>query len=261
MDVRYLVGGAVLLMVVPAGQSVAQTDRQEERPITLVGCVMRESEYRDTYGPGLSGPRGPGIGLRNEYMLVDAREIASGEAITGAPAACPAVGSTFPTAYELTGNREEEIAEYVGRRVVLTGMQKEAKVRPVGTSGTLRPTGGFDPLGHELHLFEVEVQTFRDVTAALAEAPAPAPAAPPEPAPAAPAPEAEVAEAAPAAEAPASEPAPQPEAPAEVQAPAEEAPQQVAQLPKTASPLPLAGLLGLLSLAAAAGVRSLRPRH
>jgi hypothetical protein len=113
-------------------------------------------------------------------MLVDAREIPSGTVPPDAAMPCPAAGTTFPTAYELTGPRENEIAEYVGRRVVLTGMQKEAKVRPVGTSGVLRPTGGFDPLGHELHLFEVEANTFHDVTATLAEAPAaaPPPAAP-----------------------------------------------------------------------------------
>jgi hypothetical protein len=276
MDLRYLIGGAVLCMVIPPGNVAAQTDREETHPVTLVGCVMRESDYRDTYGPGLSGVRGPGIGLRNEYMLVDAREIPSGTVPPDAAMPCPAAGTTFPTAYELTGSREKEIAEYVGKRVVLTGIQKEAKVRPVGTSGVLRPTGGFDPLGHELHLFEVEANTFHDVTATLAEAPAaaPPPAAPVADAPPAPAPEAEVA----AAPAPAPEPVAPPEPVAAApppaiprpkpapqttaqQAPAEP-PRQVAQapLPKTASSLPLVGLIGLLSLSAAAGMRLLRRR-
>jgi len=147
MSVRYLAGMAVLGIVLPAGDASAQTSRSEEREVTLVGCVMRESVYRDTYGPGLSGPRGPGIGVRNEYVLVEAREIPPGGPLPDdANAACSAAGSTFPSAYELTGSREEEIAEYVGKRVVLTGMQKEARVRPVGTSGSgiVRPTGGFD---------------------------------------------------------------------------------------------------------------------
>ena len=69
MNVRYLVGSAMLCMVVPAGHAIAQTDNDEARPITLVGCIMRESEFRDMYGPGRSGPRGAGIGLRNEYMI------------------------------------------------------------------------------------------------------------------------------------------------------------------------------------------------
>jgi hypothetical protein len=200
--------------------------------------------------------------VRNEYVLVDAREIATGETLTGPATPCPAVGSTFPTAYELTGSREEEIAEYIGRRVVVTGIQKEADVRPVGTSGTLRPTGGFDPLGHEMHLFEVELNTFRDVNAVLAEAapaaPAPAPVAEAPPAAPAPAPEPEVVVEAAPEPAPAPEPGPVAQAP-----PAPEPAPQVAQaeLPRTASPLALAGLAGLLSFAAGAGIRRLRRRR
>src|ERR1044071_10198679 len=107
MDLRYLIGGAVLCMAIPTHDAAAQTDREETHPVTLVGCVMRESDYRDTYGPGLSGVRGPGIGLRNEYMLVDAREIPSGTTPPDAAKPCPAAGTTFPTAYELTGSREK----------------------------------------------------------------------------------------------------------------------------------------------------------
>jgi hypothetical protein len=272
MNMRYLVAALALTVTMPI---VTSAQDQPERPITLVGCVMTEAEYRDTYGPGLSGPRGPGIGLRNEYMMVDARETTTADApIPAEQVACPAAGTTFPTAYELTGPRETEIAEYVGRRVVLTGIQKEAHVRPVGTSGIVRPTGGFDPLGHEMHLFEVEIERFRDVNATLAAAP---PAAP-EPAPAtiaeaapAPAPVAEVAPApAPVAEvAPTPAPAPQvaetaPVTPAPQASAGEPAPEprQIAsaELPRTASPLPLIGLIGLLSLAAAAGLRAARSR-
>lgn len=259
MRIRSFVGAIVLSMALPAGTAIAQeTDHdQEARPITLVGCVMREYQYRDMYGPGLSGPRGAGLGGRNEYMLVDAHEIGAGvataaanTAITAATtdtSACPPAPGTFPNAYELTGRREEEVAPWLGKRVEVTGIRKEAHAKPVGTAGLLRPTGGFDPLGHELHLFEVEVESVRE-PAALAAAPAPV-----APAPVAPAPEV----------VPEPEPAPQeaaaaPEAPVAPQAPVEEG--RVAQLPRTSSPLPLAGLMGLLSLAAASGVRRLRRR-
>ncbi len=290
MDLRYLlIGGAVLWIGVPTGHAIAQTDAVDDQAhsVTLVGCVMRESDFRDMYGPGQSGPRGPGIGLRNEYMLVDAHEVApsgSNPGVVGTIGTCPPAPGGFPTAYELTGPREKEVTPFLGHRVELTGMQKRAKTRPVGTSGLREPTGGFDPLGHELHLFEVEVASFREAAAApaaaaaVAPAPAPEPVAPAEPvaaAPPAPAPEAEVAAAAPPAPAPeppapaeppaaaAAPPPPAPEpAPApQVSAPAEP-PRQVAQasLPKTASPLPLVGLIGLLSLSAAAGMRLLRRR-
>jgi len=266
-------------MLAPAGHAIAQTDNDEARPITLVGCIMRESEFRDMYGPGRSGPRGAGIGLRNEYMIVDAHEIAAGgPGVVETTGTCPPTPGTFPTAYELTGSRERDAAPFLGRRVELTGMQKAANTRPVGTSGTRRPTGGFDPLGHELHLFEVEIQSIREPIAARAEAPvaapapvaeAPAPAAPAErveAAPPAPAPAAEIADATPAApvaEAPAApEPPRAPQAAAAPQLPPEQ-PRQVAQaeLPKTASPMPLFGLMGLLSLAAAAGMRLFSRRN
>jgi hypothetical protein len=292
MDLRYLIGGAALCMMVPVDYAIAQTDAvdDEAHSITLVGCVMRESEFRDMYGPGQSGPRGPGIGLRNEYMLVDAHEVTpsgSNPGVVEKTGTCPPAPGGFPTAYELTGPREKEVAPFLNHRVELTGMQKRAKTRPVGTSGLREPTGGFDPLGHELHLFEVEVASFHDVTiaapaaAAVAPAPAPEPVAPAEPvaaAPPAPAAEAEVAAApppapeppapAPPAEAPVAAAPPPPPPPAPEPAPAPpttatpEAPRQVAQapLPKTASPLPLVGLIGLLSLSAAAGMRLLRRR-
>ena len=264
MDVRYLIGGAVLALIVPAGQAAAQqTHREQAHNVTLLGCVMREADYRATYGPGLTGVRGPGIGLKDEYMLVDAKEIPSGSEPSPEDAAkpCPEHGATFPAAYELKGSKEKEIAEYVGHRVVLTGMQHAAKVRAVGTAGEFRPTGGFDPLGHDLALFEVDPQNFHDVNATLAKNTVPAPAPPPAEAAAAPAP---------APEPPAPAPAPEqntaaaePPAPAPVATTGQEQPKQVAaaELPKTASPLPLIGLIGLLSLGAGAGMRLLFGRE
>jgi hypothetical protein len=251
-----IVAGAVLALWIAIPTETIHAQDQEERQVTLVGCVMREHVYRDMYGPGLSGPRGAGIGGRNEYMLVDAREVTAGAPPTAPPGAaaaanaCPPAPGTFPTAYELTGSREGELDAFLGRRVEITGIQKEASVRPVGTSGVPRPTGGFDPLGHELHLFEVEIASFGEPGPALAAAP---PAAPPERAEApAPAPEPEPAPAPEIAAVPEPQPAPGPPA---VEPPA---PQIAQTLPRTASPLPLAGLFGLLSLIAAASLRAFR---
>jgi len=281
MNFRYLIGSAVLCMAMPAGSAVAQTDAKndEARPITLIGCIMREADYRAMYGPGQSGPRGAGLGLRNEYMIVEAHEVsAGGSGVTEAPGTCEPAPGGFPTAYELTGPREHEVASYIGRRVELTGTQKYAHTRAVGTSGLRQPTGGFDPLGHELHVFEVEVGSVREpVVARAAEpvaAPAPVAEAAPVPAPApeiaapapapvetAAAPERPPAETAAAPEPPPAETAAAPEPAPAPQAPAEQ-PRQIAraELPATASNLPLVGLLGLLSLAAAAGMRFLRNR-
>jgi hypothetical protein len=259
MNTEPIIGAVAALSMLLPGSAAAQDQDQAERQVTLVGCVMRESQYRDMYGPGRSGPRGPGLGGRDEYMLVDAREMTAADASArNADAPCPAAPGTFPTAYELTGSREGDLGAFLGRRVVLTGIQKGAEVRPVASGELLRPTGGFDPLGHELHLFEVEVASFREPAPARAAAPeivTPVPPAREEPA----------AEAAPPAPEPAIAAAPEP-APAQPEpapAPAvtpEPQPEPVAQLPRTAGPLPLAGLAGLLSLAAAAGLRGYR-RH
>jgi hypothetical protein len=275
---RLIVGATIVSIALPVTHALAQDRDSEERPITLVGCVMRESQFRDMYGPGISGPRGAGLGGRNEYMLVDAHEVTAAAGSTnpgvtqvGTAATCPPAPGSFPNAYELTGSREDEVGQFLGRRVELTGIQKEANARPVGTSGVLQPTGGFDPLGHELHLFEVEVESFREPVALAAAPPAaetpaaaPAPVEQPPVAAAAP-PASEVSAPAPAPEpepAPqaAAPPAPQPESPAP-QPESTVAAAPVQELPRTSSPLPLAGLSGLLSVAAAAGLRSLRRRR
>jgi hypothetical protein len=181
MAFRFLIGATLLAMALPGGDARAQEQDHdlEARPITLVGCVMREHVYRDMYGPGLSGPRGAGLGGRNEFMLVDARELNAPDATAAAnaaiapandTAACPPAPGTFPLAYELTGSREEEVRPFLNRRVEVTGIRKEAHSKPVGTAGIMRPAGGFDPLGHELHLFEVEVESVREPQFAAAPA-------------------------------------------------------------------------------------------
>lgn len=247
MNIRHVVtaSAAALLSVVAPAHTPAQ--ESEERQVTLVGCIQRESEFRRMHGPGASGPLGPGIGGRDEFVLTDAREATPGGTLASeAELACAMTGTG--NAYEITGKREEELERFLGRRVELTGMQKEADIA-VGTTGRTRPTGGFDPLGHDLRLYEVELTGFRELTVARrAEAEAITPAAP------------EIIEAPEVvAEAEVEADVEQPEVVAEAEV---EAPEAIGtagrELPPTASPLPLAGLIGLLSLVGAAGVRALR---
>ena len=131
-------------------------------------------------------------------------------------------------AYRLVGKRSHELKPFVGQRIEITGSFEEkndAKVAAGEKKSSLPP--------------EVVVASFRAVTAASA-APAPAPVAES----AAPAPEPQVASA----------------APAPVESPAPVATEARNELPKTASNLPLVGLIGLLSLTAAFGLRLARPR-
>jgi len=233
MSIRYAFSAsaaAVLTFVMTtstaAGQAAGQANRKSsetESQITLVGCVQREADYRKEHKSGRGGPVSTGAGLKNEYVLVSA----STAGTSAKPPMC--TGSATGEAYELTGKREGDLEKFVGRPVEITGMLKPAELDKTG-----KPTGGFDPLGQDLKLREVDVISFREFSSPRAAA---------------------------------AEPQPAPE-PAGAQAkPKQAAPQQVGtsgarkELPRTASPLPLAGLIGLLSLAGGLGLRSLRRRQ
>jgi hypothetical protein len=219
-------------------------------PVTAVGCLQGEREYRRQHES--SKFAGTGYGLGNEYMLIDA--VIGGpslqiEPITEQEAAtdCATTSGGSGQAIELKGHAEPELAGMLGRRVVIRGMllHTEHDVS-VGTSGTYTPAptdgGWFNPLRHDNKLREISVESFSLVPVqqpeetviigaqeTIIEPPAPPAAAPPQ------------------------APAPVPAPPAPVPAPA---------LPKTASPLPAIGLIGLMSLALGVGLRlfNRRPR-
>jgi hypothetical protein len=146
------VSAAVLLS---CGVLAAQDDEfdLEEAPISLVGCIQRETDYRKQNESGKGGFLGFGGGLGDEYVLVNASR-----GVAGPAGDCTT--ATGGEAYELTGSAEDDLEPYVGRRVVLSGTRKEAEV----DRATGRPTGGRQA-GDDLKLFEVDVESF----SALAE--------------------------------------------------------------------------------------------
>jgi len=252
MSTRYtrsvLVGTVVTSAFVGWGSGAAIADNGKS-PVTAIGCLQGEREYRRQHES--SKFAGTGHGLGNEYMLINAvvggpdlqvDPISQQEAATN----CIVAGGAG-VAIELKGSGEPTLTGMIGKRVVIHGLLLHADDDVVGTSGSynLAPgtRGWFDPLRHDNKLREVEVQSFSlvPVAAPPSEAtviieqqetvltPEPPAAAPPE------------------APAPAPEPAPVAPAPA---------------LPKTASPLPAIGLSGLMSLALAVGLRRFnrRPR-
>ena len=206
------------------------------QPVTLIGCVQKESDYRKAHNNKKGGGLNMGIGDGDEYMLINVARVSGG--VPSVTAAGDCTGGSGE-AIELTGPKEEQFKNFVGKRVEVSGTQKRARIDASG-----RPTGGSAPGGGELKLFEVEVASVREAAVATAQvqrsetttAPAPAATAPP-PAPA-----------------PAPEPAP---AATAGQARTEPAPATTA-LPHTASPLPLFELASLLAFAGAYGVRRLR---
>ena len=221
MNIRVACGlTAAALSSLLGTQAYAKDDlKAEATPIALAGCIQRETEYRQQNNSGKGGFLGFGGGLGDEYVLVNASRGADG-------AFGDCTTATGGEAYELTGSAEDDLEPFVGQRVAITGTRKEAEI----DVETGRPTGGRQA-GDDLRLFEVELASFRPLappvqtdTVALA---------PQEP----------------------------PRWQRRVDTSAVQGPQSADEndrLPRTASPLALTGLLGLLSLAGIAALRTRR---
>jgi hypothetical protein len=242
MSTRYtrsVLAAAVVTCAFAGWGSRAAIADDHKMSVTAVGCLQSEREYRRQHES--SKFAGTGYGLNDEYVLIDA--VIGGpdlniEPVTEQEASC-VTGQGTGQAFELTGHGEDNLSQFLGRRVVIHGMLKHAKhdVGPVGTSGTFTPvpTGGGPSLGSDLELREINVEGAGLVPIRVIPEAAPViHGAPEEPAPP------------PVAEAPA------PQAPAPIAPPP---PAPAAQLPKTASPLPVIGIIGLMSLALGIGLR------
>jgi hypothetical protein len=127
-----------------------------QQQVTLVGCIQRESEYRQAAGSGKGGTLGTGVGVGNEFVLINASQGSSMASSVGSPASStspspsdPAAtagtagtsgtsgtSSTSPSAtssasttmttasgkaYALTGDREKDLEQYVGQKVEIVG--------------------------------------------------------------------------------------------------------------------------------------------
>jgi hypothetical protein len=220
-------------------ETAAQKSESPATPVTLIGCVQKESDYRKEHNIKRGGGLNMGIGDGDEYVLINATRVSPGAAGAATSADCTTASSG--EAFEITGPREEQFKAFVGKRVEVSGTQKKAKVAASG-----QPTGGTDPMHGDLDLFEVEVSSVKEAAVTTAQVQSsPTPAETPAPATTAPAP---------ATTAPAPAPAPPPEpAPTGTSGAA-----PTTTLPHTASPLALYELASLLFLGGAYGVRRLR---
>jgi hypothetical protein len=226
MNIRVACGlTAAALSSLLGTQAYAEDDvKAEETPISLVGCIQRETDYRRQNNSGKGGFLGFGGGLGDEYVLVNASRGADG-------AFGDCTSATGGDAYELTGSAEDDLESFIGQRVAIAGTRKEAEVDSV----TGQPTGGRQ-VGDDLRLFEVEVESFRALAAPLQIDTV-------------------------------SRVEQEPSRFEEEQAPdtgrvgttavrsRQSAQDDAEQLPRTASPLALTGLIGLLSLAGVAALR------
>jgi hypothetical protein len=153
---------AVALAQTPAPS--AQTPSASSAPSqeqTIVGCVVRESDYRASRDAGKGGAAGTGIGAGNEFVLTNAspKSSASGTAGTAGTTGAGA-------AYELSGPGEGQLSAHVGKRVEITGKVKAAATsasgRPTGGATAGAPPSGVDATSKDLKLREFEVASVKE---------------------------------------------------------------------------------------------------
>jgi hypothetical protein len=124
-----------------AQQPATQPSASAEQPITLTGCVQSEEDYRKAKGMGKGGAVGTGAGVGNEFVIISVK---------------PA--GAAPSTAETAGSKERDLAQYVGKRVEITGKTKAAERSASGA-----PTGGVDPAGQDLKLAEIEIAAVKAV--------------------------------------------------------------------------------------------------
>lgn len=134
--------------IMAAGQTPAKKDAA---PITVAGCVQKETDYRKANDKGRAGVAGTGIGADNEFVLINVKSASEGSA-----------------AYELTGENEKLAAAHVGHRVEITGTLKAGEVGGAGATGGAtagKPPKGVDVVSKDLRLRELEVASVKMIAA------------------------------------------------------------------------------------------------
>jgi hypothetical protein len=136
-----------------AQQPASQPSASADQPITLTGCVQSEEDYRKAKGMAKGGAAGTGVGVGNEFVIISAKP-------AGAASPSETAGTTGAAAqaYEVTGSKEGDLKEFVGKRVEITGKAKAA-----ARSATGAPSGGTDPMGQDLKLTEIEIASVKGV--------------------------------------------------------------------------------------------------
>jgi hypothetical protein len=148
-----------------------------DQQVTVMGCIQREEDYRRARDAGRGGVAGTGVGVGNEFVLVNATmSPATGPSGTVGTTPGTATGTGGATAgdnaFELTGPNEGQAAQFVGRRVEIMGQLKPAETAPSGqpTGGATagRPPEGIDIASQDLRLRELEISSIRPGTGSCA---------------------------------------------------------------------------------------------
>jgi hypothetical protein len=167
--------GAAQTPGAPGGTpQTAQERTAPEQTVTLTGCVQREEDFRRARDAGRGGVAGTGVGAANEFVLANAMMASgspsgtAGKTPTGTPGEATGASATG-SAFELTGANEGQAAQYVNKRVEISGKLKAAETAPTtgaptGGATAGRPPEGVDVGGKDLKLREIEVTSIKEVT-------------------------------------------------------------------------------------------------
>ena len=138
----------------PAQPPSTPAATQSGQQVKLIGCIQRESDYRQARDKGRGGVAGTGIGAADEFVLTNASMATQGLKSDAGP---------IDPAYELTGANESKAKEFVGKRVEISGTLKPAETTatgtPTGGASAGRPPTGVDVASQDLKLRELEVMT------------------------------------------------------------------------------------------------------
>ena len=147
-----------------AGQPAPGVGTAPGGQITVTGCIQREADYRQAKDAGKGGVAGTGVGAGNEFILSNAT------VKPGTDSGPVGTSGAAAAAYELTGSGEGQAAEFVGKRVEITGRLKAAETsasgKPTGGATAGQPPSGVDATSKDLQLRELEVTSVKEATGA-----------------------------------------------------------------------------------------------
>ena len=104
------------------GAATSSTKNVKDTSATVVGCLMKETDYRKAHGLGKGALGGTGLG--DEYVLVDASVVSPGASENGSGACSE---NAAGMAYRTTGHLEKDLKPFLGQRVEVTGHFQHAK--------------------------------------------------------------------------------------------------------------------------------------
>ena len=142
-----LLSGIAVAVALVAAPLAAQEGKKDPAEVALIGCVEMEKDYRARMEAGKGGVLGTGVGVDNEFVLVNAKAVPT-------PRGQRAAGGPMGGDYSLTGRHEPELLRAVGRQVEIVGTvepieahtsAKDAKSLPRLTITLWHPVADFCP--------------------------------------------------------------------------------------------------------------------